>query len=128
VDASPPAVGYKFPNDNPSPGGAVAAKVIGQQCAGVLSDADIRELDRYLKHRNRAQIIARQTSLTRPKKSRRSCARRKQATLKEGLDACGQARRSPQGSTGNGARASAKLRVLRHRSPASVRPGADLLV
>jgi hypothetical protein len=48
VDASPPAVGYKFPDDNPSPGGAVAAKAIGQQCAGVVSDADIRELDQYL--------------------------------------------------------------------------------
>jgi hypothetical protein len=48
VDASPAAIGYKFPEDNPSPGGAVAAKAIGQQCAGVVSDADIRELNRYL--------------------------------------------------------------------------------
>ena len=43
-----PASAYKWPGENAGLGSAVAAKVIGQQCAGLLSASDIRELDAYL--------------------------------------------------------------------------------
>src|SRR5258705_3638314 len=43
-----PASAYKWPGDNASLGSAIAAKVIGQQCVGVLSASDIGELDAYL--------------------------------------------------------------------------------
>ena len=42
------AMAYKWPGDQPSLGSAVAAKVIGQQCKGVLSAAELGELDAYL--------------------------------------------------------------------------------
>jgi hypothetical protein len=43
-----PAVAYKWPGERASLGSAVAAKVIGQQCAGILSAPDIRVLEAYL--------------------------------------------------------------------------------
>jgi hypothetical protein len=43
-----PASAYKWPGDNASLGSAIAAKVIGQRCAGVLSASDIGEIDAYL--------------------------------------------------------------------------------
>ena len=43
-----PVSAYKWPGDSASLGSAVAAKVIGQQCAGLLSASDIREVDAYL--------------------------------------------------------------------------------
>jgi hypothetical protein len=43
-----PASAYKWPGDNASLGSAIAARVIGQQCAGILSASDISELDAYL--------------------------------------------------------------------------------
>jgi hypothetical protein len=36
-----------WPGDSPSLGGAIAAKVIGQQCAGVLTSLEIGELDTF---------------------------------------------------------------------------------
>jgi hypothetical protein len=45
---STPAFAYKWPGDKASLGSAIAAKVIGQQCAGVLSASDIGELTLYL--------------------------------------------------------------------------------
>jgi hypothetical protein len=46
--SAPPAMAYKFPGEGPSPAGAIAAKAIGQQCPGILSPAEIEELDAYL--------------------------------------------------------------------------------
>jgi hypothetical protein len=43
-----PASAYKWPGDSASLGSAIAAKVIGHQCAGALSASDIGELDAYL--------------------------------------------------------------------------------
>ena len=43
-----PAPAYKWPGDNASLGSAIAAKVIGQQCAGMLSASEIGEIDAYL--------------------------------------------------------------------------------
>ncbi len=49
-----PALGYTFGGGHansgaiPSPGGVVAAKVIGQSCSGSLSVSEIDELDAYL--------------------------------------------------------------------------------
>lgn len=43
-----PAQAYKWPGDGASPGGAIAAKVIGTQCPGVISRAEMGELDQYL--------------------------------------------------------------------------------
>jgi hypothetical protein len=43
-----PASAYKWPGENAGLGSAIAAKVIGQQCAGLLSASDIREVDAYL--------------------------------------------------------------------------------
>jgi hypothetical protein len=43
-----PAAAYKWPGDSAALGSAVAAKVIGQQCAGLLSASGIREIDAYL--------------------------------------------------------------------------------
>lgn len=46
--ASPPAFAYKWPGERASPGGAIAAKVIGEQCPGVLSPAEVYELDAFI--------------------------------------------------------------------------------
>jgi hypothetical protein len=43
-----PAQAYKWPGRAPAPGGAISAKVIGQNCAGVLSGHEIGEIDAYL--------------------------------------------------------------------------------
>jgi hypothetical protein len=43
-----PAMAYKWPGDSPSLGGAISAKVIGKSCPGVLSAAEIAELEAYL--------------------------------------------------------------------------------
>jgi hypothetical protein len=43
-----PAQAYKWPGTAPAPGGAISAKVIGQNCPGVLSGHEIGEIDAYL--------------------------------------------------------------------------------
>jgi hypothetical protein len=43
-----PTSAYKWPGDSAGLGSAIAAKVIGQQCVGLLSASDIRELDAFL--------------------------------------------------------------------------------
>ncbi|MDO9383696.1 MAG: hypothetical protein Q7T86_12610 [Hyphomicrobiaceae bacterium] len=45
--AMPASATSAWPGDTPSLGGAIAAKVIGQQCAGVLASAEIGELDAF---------------------------------------------------------------------------------
>jgi hypothetical protein len=42
------AMAYKWPGDAASLGSAVAAKVIGFECKGVLTAAELGELDAYL--------------------------------------------------------------------------------
>lgn len=46
--ALPASAASSWPGDTPSIGGAIAAKVIGQQCEGVLAPAEIGELDAFL--------------------------------------------------------------------------------
>lgn len=46
--AAGPAHAYKWPGTAPAPGGAIAAKVIGQNCPGVLTAYEMGELDAYL--------------------------------------------------------------------------------
>ncbi len=46
--AAAPASAYRWPGDSAGLGSAIAAKVIGQQCAGLLSASDMREVDAYL--------------------------------------------------------------------------------
>jgi hypothetical protein len=48
LPAVAPAFAYKWPGERASPGGAVSARVIGEQCAGVLSSAEIAELDAFI--------------------------------------------------------------------------------
>jgi hypothetical protein len=43
-----PAMAYKWPGDGASVGSVLSAKIIGQQCQGVLSASEIAELDAYL--------------------------------------------------------------------------------
>ncbi len=43
-----PASAYKWPGEDAGLGSAIAAKVIGQQCVGLLSASDMREIDAYL--------------------------------------------------------------------------------
>jgi hypothetical protein len=43
-----PAMAYKWPGDGPSIGGAVAAKSIGRHCKGVLTGADMAEIETFL--------------------------------------------------------------------------------
>lgn len=46
--ALPASAASSWPGNTPSIGGAIAAKVIGQQCEGVLAPAEIGELDLFL--------------------------------------------------------------------------------
>jgi transposase len=48
LPAGSPATAYKWPGTGANPGAAIAAKVIGEQCPGVLSASEISELDAYL--------------------------------------------------------------------------------
>jgi hypothetical protein len=43
-----PATAYKWPGDGASVGSALSAKIIGQQCQGLLSASEIVELDAFL--------------------------------------------------------------------------------
>jgi hypothetical protein len=45
--AIPASASSSWPGDAPSLGGAIAAKVIGQRCAGVLAPAEIGELEAF---------------------------------------------------------------------------------
>jgi hypothetical protein len=52
-----PAGAEKWPGDDAPPGGAIAAKVIGQSCSGALDKGEIAELEDYIARR-RAEFMA----------------------------------------------------------------------
>ena len=43
-----PSYASKFPGNEPSLGGAVATKAIGQHCSGVLAAPEAAEIDAYI--------------------------------------------------------------------------------
>ena len=52
-----PARAEKWPGDDAPPGGAIAAKVIGQSCRGALDKSEVAELEDYIARR-RAEFMA----------------------------------------------------------------------
>jgi hypothetical protein len=48
LSAAVPALAYKWRGDPPPEGGAIAAKVIGKHCSGVLTASEIDEIEAYL--------------------------------------------------------------------------------
>ena len=52
-----PARAEKWPGEDAPPGGAIAAKVIGQSCSGSLDKREIAELEDYIAQR-RAEFMA----------------------------------------------------------------------
>ncbi len=50
---STPAAGQIWPGSQAPPGGAIAAKVVGEVCPGVMSEEDVAELKNYIAERAR---------------------------------------------------------------------------
>jgi hypothetical protein len=84
LPAVAPATARIWEPEGASPGGAIAAKVIGQHCPGVLSQSEIDELDAYLardasERRKKAEEATKQDSGYKPfafEKFRRNFAAR----------------------------------------------------